>query len=241
MNDTRQPDSIQHAVLEKVRAGTLRRRPRWQFMLRIIATVAVSMLLFVTSAFVISFIIFSLHESGEQFLLGFGWHGIAVFLLLFPWPEALLVLGLLLILEWLLQGFKAGYRVPLLNIFVGIIGISILLGIAINFTPLHAMLLGSADRGHLPVLGESYEHIFDSHEGDGVCRGVVVSVGQNSFTIYHNDNDQDHDDGTFVIHIQPGSAVPLPHVGDTVLVFGDPEPGKYLEAEHIQLLPPGAP
>jgi hypothetical protein len=239
MNDTHSTDSIQQAVLEKVRAGKVRRRPRWQFMLRIFATLAVCVLLLILSAFVISFIIFSLHESGEQFLLGFGWHGIEVFFQLFPWLQAVAVLILLAILEWLLQGFKIGYRVPLLNIFLGVIGISLILGVIINFTPLHGVLLGAADRGHLPILGEPYEHIFDSHEGDGVCRGTVVSVGTNSFTIYHNDYDNDADDGTFTVHIPPGSALPLPHVGDNVLVFGDPEPGGYLEAEHIQTLPPG--
>ena len=93
----------------------------------------------------------------------------------------------------------------------------------------------------MPIIGESYEHIFDSHEGDGVCRGTVLSVSQDSFVIYHNDHDHDADDGTFNIRIAPGSNFPLPHVGDNVLVFGDPEPEGYLEAEHIQLLPPGTP
>ena len=240
MNDNQTKDSIQQAVLDKVRAGKVHRRPRSYFIIRIVATIIVSALLLITSAFVISFILFSLHESGEQFLLGFGLHGIEVFFILFPWVPALFTIALLFLFEWLLQGFKFGYRIPLLNIFLGIVGISVVLGVLINFTPLHTTLLGFADKKELPIIGDSYEHIFDSHEGEGVCQGIVTSVSQDSFVVYHDDHDRDRDDGMFTVKISPSSALTLPRVGDVVLVFGDPVPGGYIEAEHIQMLPPGS-
>jgi hypothetical protein len=240
MNQDQPKDSIQQAVLNKVRGGEVRRRPRAYFVVRVTAAVIVSVLLLVVSALVVSFIFFSLHESGEQFLLGFGLHGIQVFFILFPWIPALFCIALLFLLEWLLQGFKFGYRVPLLNIFFSIVGISVILGVLINFTPLHATLLRFADKKELPIIGDTYEHIFDSHEDQGVCRGMVVSVGQDTFEVYHNDHDRDRDDGTFTVKVPPSSGIPLPHVGDNVLVFGDPEPGGFIQAEHIQMLPPGA-
>ncbi len=239
MNDNQPKDSIQQAVLDKVRGGEIHRRPRSYFVMRVVATVVVSVLLLVASAFVISFILFSLHESGEQFLLGFGLHGIEVFFILFPWVPTLFTIALLFLLEWLLQGFKFGYRLPLLNIFLGIIGISIVLGVLINFTPLHEILLTSADKNELPIIGSSYEHIFDSHENEGFCEGVVVSTSQTSFVVYHDDHDYDRDDGMFTVQIPPNSGLMLPHIGDDVLVFGDPEPRGYIEAEHIQMLTPG--
>ena len=217
------------------------RRPRAYFVMRIIAAVIVSILLLIASAFVISFMLFSLHESGEQFLLGFGLHGIEVFFILFPWIPALFTIALLFLLEWLLQGFKFGYRVPLLNIFLSIIGISIVLGVLINFTPLHATLLKFADKKELPIIGDSYEHIFDSHEDQGVVRGTVISASQDSFEVYHNDYDRDPDDGTFTVKLPPSSGLTLPQVGDNVLVLGDPAPAGYIDAEHIQLLPSGHP
>jgi hypothetical protein len=241
MNEHNSTDSIQQAVLDKVRAGTVRRRPRYQFMLRVAAASIVAALLLVTSACLVSFVLFSLHESGEQFLLGFGVRGIEVFFLLFPWLPAVVVVALLVILEWLLRGFKIGYRIPLLTIFLGIVGVSTILGILINFTPLHPTLLNYADKKQLPVIGGSYEHIFDPHEDKGVCQGTVISVTQNSFTIQYNDQDNDHDDGTFVIHIPHGSNLRLPRVGDYVLVFGDPEPGGSVTAENIQIVPPPHP
>lgn len=235
MNQNHSKDSIQQAVLDKIRAGTVRRRPRAAFVLRVIATATVSVLLLVISALVISFIVFSLRESGEQFLLGFGLRGIEVFFILFPWFFAGLAIALILLLEWLLQGFKFGYRIPLLNIFSGIVGVSLVLGILISFTPLHATLLGFADKGQLPLVGDTYEHIFDHHEDQGVFRGRVISTSQDSFMLQHNDNDRDRDDGTFTILIAPGSTVAMPHVGDAVLVFGNPEQGA-ITAEYVQVL-----
>jgi hypothetical protein len=235
MTDTHN-NSIQQAVLDKVRAGLVRRQPRVYFVLRVIAVVVVALLLLAVSAVVISFILFTLYESGHQFLLGFGLTGVHVFLLLFPWVPALIAIGLALILQRLVQGFKFGYRIPLLNIFFGIVGISVLLGALINLTPLHPTLLGIADRHHLPVVGDVYEHIFDRHEDRGVCRGTVVSTSTDSFVLKHDDRDFDHDDGTFTAQIPAGSGLIIPHVGDRVLVFGQPAPG-HIVAKNIQVLP----
>ncbi|MDR3547612.1 MAG: hypothetical protein P4M11_04960 [Candidatus Pacebacteria bacterium] len=238
MND-HPTDSIQQAVLDKVRAGKVRRRPRLYFVARLIAIAVVSVLLLIMSALVISFVIFSIHESGEQFLLGFGLRGIEVFLVLFPWLYAVITLGLIFLLERLLKGFKFGYRIPVINVFLGAIGISIGLGILISLTPLHSALLGAADKDDLPVLGDAYEHIFTPHDDQGLCRGQVISVGTDSFVIQHNDRDHDPDDGTFNIVIPSGSQLSLPHVGDNVIVFGHPAMNGSIEAQNIQIVPPG--
>jgi hypothetical protein len=231
MNELKPTDSIQNAVLEKVRAGSVRRLPRFYFMLRIIATAAVSILLLVASSLVSSFILFSLHESGEQFLLGFGLQGIKVFLTLFPWTLTLLVAALIFLLEWLLRGFRFGYRIPVLAIFLGILGSSIVLGVFISLTPLHSHLLQYADDDRLPIVGPIYEHIFDAHENHGVSRGVVVATTSNSFVIQHNDQDRDPDDGSFTIHLSHNLAVP--QVGQHVLVFGAPQPDGSINAQNI--------
>jgi hypothetical protein len=233
MNKLKPTDSIQQAVLEQVRAGTIRRTPRLYFVLRIVATAAVGVLLLAASSILVSFILFSLHESGQELLLGFGLEGIKVFLSLFPWLITFFVIGLIILLEWLLQGFRLGYRIPILQIFLGIVGISIVLGIIISSTPLHTHLLHDADNDQLPIIGPAYEHIFDAHEDHGVSRGVVVSTTTMSFVIQHNDLDHDPDDGSFTIHLTHNLL--MPQVGEHVLVFGTPEPDGSIDAKNIVL------
>ncbi len=235
-------NSIRQNVLEKIKSGKVRKLPRVYFVLRIVATLFVSALLLVVSAFVFSFMLFSFHESGEQFLLGFGIDGILAFLMLFPWMLFAIDVILLLVLEWLLQGFKFGYRIPLLNFGLGIFAVSLVVGALINLTPLHVFLLQRADNKQLPVVGDAYEHIFDRHEDQGVCRGIVTSLNPDGptsgFVMHHNDRDQDVDDGAFTVSPAPGAMLPPVQIGDRVLIFGHPDQNQHIEAKDVQVLPP---
>ena len=235
MNKTHLELQIQNGVLEKIRAGQVRMRPRAYFIARLTLTVLVAVLALVISTFVISFVFFSLHESGERFLLGFGNKGILTFLLLFPWASLLLDIVVLFVLEWLLQSFKFGYRISLLMIFLGIFACSTILGILVTLTPLHGALLNQADQGLLPVLGEMYESIRDSHADRGIFRGSIRSIQGNKIVLVHDDRDHDSDDGIQTI-ILP-SKYPSLKVGDRVYVFGSLS-GGVIQAQGIKKLSP---
>ena len=215
------PRHIAQKVLERVSAGKVQMRSKTYFVVRVAMTAFLAILTLAVSVWVVSFIFFSIHESGELFLLGFGSRGVVVFLSLFPWLSLIIDLGLLFLLELLLQRFKFGYRTPLLSIFVGVLLVSIILGIAFDFLPIHSMLLDRADSGQLPVIGEMYESIRDSHQNQGVFRGTVTSIQGSQFVISHSDLDHDADDGTHTVLIPSGIVLPTPlQVGDRVYVFG---------------------
>ena len=232
------PHSIRQSVLEQIKSGKVRRLPHAYFVARILATAVVGVLLLIVSAFIFSFVLFSIHESGEHALLGFGPQGITAFLILFPWPFLLLDAVLLFLLEWLLQGFKFGYRMPLLNIFIGILGVSVLVGFIINATPLHTYLLKRADNNQLPIIGGAYEHIFDHHDDQGVGRGIVVSTTTDGFIMRHTDHDHDTDDGAFMVSAAPGALLPAVKPGDRVLIFGQSQPDAHIYAQNAQILDP---
>ena len=54
---------INNEVLERIKSGKAHMHPRAYFVAQIIVTVAVAVLALALSAFVLSFIIFSIHES----------------------------------------------------------------------------------------------------------------------------------------------------------------------------------
>ncbi len=232
-NDNLILKKIHDTVLHQVETGSLRVHSRRFFMIRFAATVAVAVLAFLFSTLVMSFIFFSIHESGEQFLLGFGGAGVLTFLELFPWVAFVVDIALLVLLEWLLQGFKLGYRVSLIVIFIGIFGGSAVLGFLIDLTPLHSTLLGLANKGELPIVGGVYESLRDNHAAQGVFRGMVVAVSEHSIIIAHEDNDRDGDDGVWNVQVPLGSG-PF-HVGERVYVFGLLA-SSTIEAQGIQLL-----
>ena len=215
-----EPD-IKTKVLEKIHSGNLHKRPKAYFIAQVTLIVLLSVIALVLSVFVLSFIIFSMHESGVQFLLGFGQRGILAFLALFPWGILILDLLLFVIIDWLFRYFEFGYRVPVLRVFFGTLVLAVIGSVIIDITPLHSMLLEKADHGGLPVIGQWYETIRTSHSDKGVFRGTISSIQGNDFVISHNDNDCDADDGTWTVISQPGFKLADFSIGDKVYVAGD--------------------
>ncbi len=211
---------IKEQVFEKIRKGEISMRPRIYFIARAAFLIVVAIIALALAIFVLSFAFFSIHESGEQFLLGFGQRGFLAFIALFPWWSLLFTILLILLLDYLLRYFKFGYRVSVLEIFLVVLVTVIIAGVLINFTPLHSTLLNDADHDELPVIGALYEHIHDSHQTQGIYRGTIVSIQGNEFVITDIDNDKDSDDGTWTVVAPAGFAMRTLHVGEHVYIAG---------------------
>ena len=236
MNENYLQQEIQKKVLNRIRTGNARMHSRAYFHVRVVFTLAVAILTFAVSTFVLSFIVFSVHESGEQFLLGFGGRGVLTFLALFPWLTLIFNIALLFLLEWLLQSYKIGYRFSLLAVFIAIFVISVVLAAIVDLTPTHSILLDRADRDQLPVIGEMYDNIRDSHQAQGVYRGTIASINGNEIVITHHDNDHDADDGTWTVML-PQADTPQLALGDRVYIFGSAT-GNVVQAYGIRVLSP---
>ncbi len=222
MNNGNLEQKIQQKVLERLERGNVAMRSRAYFIARVSLAILVSLAALLLSAYVLSFIAFNVHESGEQFLLGFGGRGIYTFLILFPWFTLVIDIALIFFLEWLLQSFKFGYRFSFLALFGAAAAVSAVIAALIGLTPIHSVMLGMADRGGLPVVGEMYESVRDSHENQGVFRGTIAAIQGNQIVITHEDGDHDADDGTRIITLPSGYSTTTFSVGERVYVFGAP-------------------
>ncbi len=193
---------------------------RAYFIFRAALAGAAALLVLAGALFVLSFLFFSVHESGVGYLLEFGEHGIRAFAVLFPWTSLLLFVVFILILEMLVRRFEFSYRFPLLRIFLWILIIGIAGSMLIGFTPLHASLLSAADKDELPLLGPWYEQVHDSHVEQGVYRGDITAVAPAYFVISHNDTDNDSDEGTWSIVPPTGFSTGTIAVGEKAYVAG---------------------
>ncbi|MHB0865331.1 MAG: hypothetical protein ACYC1Y_00260 [Minisyncoccota bacterium] len=213
-------NDIQKNVLEKIRAGGVSMRSRAYFMRRTALLGAAAALVLLGALFMLSFVFFSVRESGVGYLLEFGEHGIGTFVTLFPWTSLTLFIACIVILEMLVRRFSFSYRFPLLRIFLWILVVGILGSTIIGFTPLHASLLSAADRDQLPLIGSWYEQIHDSHVEQGVYRGSITSIAATYFVIAHNDTDRDSDEGTWPIVPPTGFNLGALATGEKVYVAG---------------------
>lgn len=215
------PEDIKNKVLEKIKKGDIHIRPKIYFVVQVVLVISVGILAIIASAFVLSFAFFSIYQSGELFLLGFGLRGLMTFLGLFPWLILILAGLLVFIFEWLMRHFKFNYRLPILYTSIIAVFLISILGLLISISPFHNNLLNQADRKELPFLGNLYENIRKPNEVKGEFKGVVVSISTSTLNITHDDLDNDTDDGTRTVNIPKGYDVQKLHIGDKVYVAGD--------------------
>jgi hypothetical protein len=213
-------NNIQENVLQKIHARAISMHSRAYFAFRTAAVSLTALSVLALSLFLVSFIFFSINASGTGFLLEFKEQGFMAFVSLFPWTIFLWVLILLIALEVLLRYFKFSYRVPLLRTFLWVVIISIAGSILISFTPLHSLLLSEADSDNLPVIGPLYTQIHNSHQEQGVYRGIVTSIATSSFVISHADTDRDSDEGSWIIQPPSGFNLSTLSMGEKVYIAG---------------------
>ena len=84
-NNNSQKSLITGEVLEKIKSGQVKMRPKAHFVLKtaLVALGFILIILFVL--YLISFIVFTLRMSGIWFAPGFGLYGIKIFLFSLPW------------------------------------------------------------------------------------------------------------------------------------------------------------
>ena len=222
MNDNSHQHGIKESVLEKIKKGDVRMRPKVYFALKIGLLALVALCTLAVSAFLFSYIVFSIHASGRGFLLGFGSRGFFAFFALFPWFSLVADIGLLFLFEWLLHHFKFGYHRPFIYLFLVAASAVVAAGMIMNAASFHHAVFLQNERAGVPVIGPFYEHLRRTPPGGNVFLGQVLSIEGNIFTVRADDHDKDTDDGIRTVEAPPGADVSLYlKPGDEVFVAGD--------------------
>lgn len=232
------PTELEKKVLDTIRSGKIGMRSRTYFILRtlLIGVGAASILLL--SLFVLSFIFFSLRESGIHFLLEFGSPGLALFFGLFPWPLLALSASLILATEVILRHTTTAYRFSAVRLFGSMLAGVAALGFLLLVTPLHPTLLSAADKDTLPLLKPWYAQVHIPHTEHGIYRGDILHLSTTTFMITYNDHDRDSDRGTWIIIPPPTFDLTTLTPGEKVFVAGYLESSTTIQAFGIRVVPP---
>ncbi|MBI4788914.1 MAG: hypothetical protein HY782_17925 [Chloroflexi bacterium] len=172
-------------VLEAIKEGRIKKRPKWHFALQAILTLSAGGILLIVLLFVASFIFFVLLRTGV--LLPPDWGHIGFVMLVVALPQHLVLLVLLLIvfiiaLQILVRRYSFSYRRPLLYTLVGIVLIVLVGGYAIATTPLHRSLLQDAAGVNLPVIGAFY-HEFQAQKILDIHAGTITEITETGFKL----------------------------------------------------------
>lgn len=232
MSNDQIPSSIQEKIRAQIQAGDLRPRSRFVFIVQMASVVVSALLALAATLTALSFIFYSVYESGEAFLLGFGWEGISIFLLLFPWMLVVLAALLLALFQWRLSYVIPTYRIPVLPLFALLIIVVASLGYVI--APVHSVFIERIEESDLPVVGQLYENIYASREGYGIYRGIVVSMEDRGVWMIRSDGDADDDDGPRFVLLPDGTEALVE--GYELFVLGREE-DEAIYASHVVAFP----
>ena len=105
-----QEKSIKNKVLEAIKSGQVKMRPRWYFILKTILVALGIVMIFLTLLYLISFIIFILRITGIWFAPAFGFEGYGIFLFSLPWLLVIISVLFAIILEVLVKRYSFAYR-----------------------------------------------------------------------------------------------------------------------------------
>lgn len=178
--ENKEQNNLKEEILEKIRNGSWKMKPRAYFVLRAILLSALFILFLLFAVYIVGFIFFSLRASGVIFLPGFGILGLGRMLLSLPWVLIAAAFVLIIILEIFAENFPFVYKKPLVYSLAGIIVLVLLTGFFAGKMPLHANVL--RQNANVPLLGPLYGQ-FAVRAGGSVFNGVVDDIGENGFTM----------------------------------------------------------
>lgn len=225
-SENQQLNKIKEQIFEKIKSGEVSMKSKYYFLIKIILLAVTIFVTFLLSAFIVSYVLFSIKTSGNVLLLGFGARGFYHFILTLPWIILSIDVILILFLDWLLKSFRFGYNSPVLFLFIGTLASITLLAYLINLTSFHNSVMRISEVRRIPVAGDFYRGLKKSHVGQGVFLGEVISInGTSTFYIKYSDYGRDANDTVRVVIPEEFSVYSMSiNPGDRIFIAGDKNP-----------------
>ncbi|MBU1038773.1 hypothetical protein KKC17_00850 [Patescibacteria group bacterium] len=175
-----------------------------------------------------SFIVYVLRYNSLVFK-GFGWSGLNIFLNSLPILALIIVTLLGLSLSLLAWRQTPAYKKPAAYTVGLTIVVSLIIGLAINLTPLHARLAEKAFNRQLPVLGPVYSQNLNGR-WLGATAGTITDIQNNNWEI------EDNLQTLWLVKISPTTRFPFDkdfHIGDKVIIHG-PTSNQTIKAKGVR-------
>ncbi|MBI4708670.1 MAG: hypothetical protein HY764_00495 [Candidatus Portnoybacteria bacterium] len=158
MNNKLEKNPLRSRVVEKIKSGEIKMRPKSYFILKGGLVIFGIFIIFIISLFIASLVAFYLRASGALLLPIFGLGGLKFFLFSLPWILILVSLFFVIVLEMFVRNFSFAYHRPLIYSFLIVALLIVGGGVVVAKTSLHTALYNSAQEGHLPFVGAFYQN-----------------------------------------------------------------------------------
>lgn len=218
-------EQLKHILIEKIETGSLRQKPRWQFVLSAVLSIVGIVFLFGAALYIISFIALITREQSFIRLLGFGPKGFAVFMHQTPWVLIFLLGCISIILYILIKRYAFVYSKPTIYRLIGIGCVICLISFAIFKIDTHMQFAKFGDKPRIPFLGSAHDK-FRRASNHEITHAIVLATNGNTLLVQTSDPKPE------LVHITPNTKI-APDVvllpGNAIVIFG-PESKEVIEA-----------
>ena len=166
--------SLKEKIMQEIDIDKITPHSKLYFFLRGAVAVSAVSILFLAIIYVISFVLFALSKSGIFFLSPFGFFGIMTILNDLPWKIVLLSLVSLFALLLLAKNAFSVYRLPLMYLFLFVIGFVGITGLVVAKTQIHPLLLRQMKHGN-QAGGLDFVPLYTRPESHRIHVGTLVS------------------------------------------------------------------
>jgi hypothetical protein len=218
--ETHQPKknlTIEERILEAIRSGDVKMKPRWHFVLQeILGTTAIVIILLI-AVYLASFIIFVLHQDGAWFVPVFGLAGWYSLFIALPWILILISTIFILTLALLAQRYSPSYQWPLVYSLLGIFFLITASSFLFVQTSFSETLFHTPFFESVPLLHEYYPGVGSFMPRD-IHRGTILATTTDGFLL------SDVVGTTSTVLISSGTKFPFGNafsLDDLVVVFGN--------------------
>lgn len=229
MENNDQQKSIKDNILDTIKSGGVKMRPRWHFILKAILAVLGAIIVFLTVLYLASFIIFVLRQTGVLFVPAFGVSGWYAFFTHLPFFLISLLIIFIVVLELLVRHYAFAYRRPLLYSAVGIFILAVAGAVALANSSFHGGVSKYADDNKETFVGKFYVQ-YSRQRFIDVHRGMIIEMDNNGFLMRNRGQE------VLTIVVTRQTRFPLGadfSNGDIVVVFGDRD-GDKVQAFGVQ-------
>jgi len=180
MNKNFKKTSLTEKVINKVKSGQVKMKPKMYFVLKTVLFSLITLFTALFALFLMSFIIFVLKANGVWFLPSFGLKTIGMFFTSLPWILILIAIILIIVLELLVKNFSFAYRRPIFYSVLVIIIFIALGSFTIGRIQIHDNLFLKAQEDKLSIAGKFYRE-FSKSKSSQMHKGVILDVIDNGF------------------------------------------------------------
>lgn len=216
-------EQFKDKLLADIDSGQVTLRPRWKDILSKLFVGLLAIFAFVLTVFIFTFIFFAMREAGALFFLGFGIHGIILFLIIFPWPILALDVLLIIAIVLLSRHFEFGWKTPRLYLAIFTLVAALVASFLIE-RPFNETIKVHRDALPQPV-GRLYRTPPAPAADSGFMRGTVVSITDEEFLVA-DDRTTEVKNVLFTNREVLREASRL-EVGDKVIMAGEDEGGVF--------------